>query len=207
MENNLNILDPWSPLVLQDNFLDYDWPTIKDKCDAIIDTTHQNSYLEMDGGVSSVASVNAPPHTWIEFNNLHEWMHSRIREVVRRWHLTDQPYRIGKSWVNRHAPGAWTDEHTHRGIQITVVFYLHVPENSGRIMFKDPLEYHWSGQPSDWRHYENDGWYPVEIKTGDLVVFPGWLPHKTEVNNSKEDRYVMSMNLIGQVPMKDLEIK
>ena len=29
MDNKLNVLDPWSPLILQDNFLNYDWKVIK----------------------------------------------------------------------------------------------------------------------------------------------------------------------------------
>ena len=35
----------------------------------------------------------------------------------------------------------------------------------------------------------------VEGKTGDVLFFPGWLTHKTEVNSSEHDRYVMSMNI------------
>ena len=38
-------------------------------------------------------------------------------------------------------------------------------------------------------------WSPIEVTTGDVIFFPGWLNHKTEKNMSKENRFVMSWNL------------
>ena len=38
----------------------------------------------------------------------------------------------------------------------------------------------------------------MNINDGDLVIFPGWLPHMTEVSNSNESRYVISINYNGE---------
>jgi len=34
-----------------------------------------------------------------------------------------------------------------------------------------------------------------EVRAGSMVIFPAWLPHSTEVNESSEDRIVVSFNL------------
>jgi len=35
----------------------------------------------------------------------------------------------------------------------------------------------------------------IEIKDGDLIVFPAYLPHSVEENKSNEDRVIVSFNL------------
>lgn len=199
--------DPWSPLIWQDNFPNFDWNQLKPKCDSLLNQVKKNSYIEKDGGISSVSlqtSADTQPHTWAEFAELQQWLNPKINEVIKNLKLMEQPYQVSNSWINKHPPGAWTDEHCHKGCQITMAIYLHVPANSGRIMFKDPLEYHWWGDPSDHRSAQNGNWYPVDIQTGDVLMFPGWLQHKTEVNNSQEDRYVLTVNLMGTIPLRNL---
>ena len=205
MTKLLQIADPWSPVIFKDHYDGLDWSSIKPRVDALIDKVTRNTSLEKGGGISTVDLQDDPvdqPHTWTEFDQLRQWIMPRIDEAVALWKLTNQRYEVTNSWVNRHDKGAWTDEHTHPGVQIAIAFYLYAPPNSGRIMFRDPLAYHWAGQPSEYRHTTGSEWYPVDIATGDLFIFPGWLPHKTEVNQSNESRYVFTVNLIGQVPLK-----
>jgi uncharacterized protein (TIGR02466 family) len=209
MTTLLQAIDPWSPLILKDHFDNLDWSIIKPKCDWLFSQieNNKNSYLEKDGGISSVSLQNSndtQPHTWAEFSKLQEWLNPRIDEAITRFQLMKQPYKVSNSWINKHPPGSWTDEHCHKGTQLTMAIYLQVPENSGRIVFKDPLEYHWWGDPSDARYEKDGNWYPVNVVEGDVVIFPGWLQHKTEVNNSNEDRYVLTINLMGMVPMRFL---
>ena len=45
-------------------------------------------------------------------------------------------------------------------------------------------------------------WEPIEVKTNDVIFFPGWLRHKTEKNNSDENRYVMSANMRPEILMR-----
>ena len=53
-------------------------------------------------------------------------------------------------------------------------------------------------EPLDYHYYESGReWQPIEITSGDVLFFPGWMSHKTEVNLSNEDRYVMSLNIRG----------
>lgn len=207
MTTLLEAVDPWSPLILKDHFDKLDWSVIKPKCDWLFSQIKENSYIEKDGGASSVTlqdSADTQPHTWPEFAELQEWISPRINEAISRFRLMEQPYQVSNSWINKHPTGAWTDEHCHKGCQLAMAIYLRVPENSGRIVFKDPLEYHWWGDPSDARSEQDGNWYPIDVKDGDVLLFPGWLQHKTEINNSIEDRYVLTINLMGTIPMRFL---
>ena len=38
---------------------------------------------------------------------------------------------------------------------------------------------------------------PIQVETNDVLFFPGWLTHKTEKSKSIENRYVMSLNVMG----------
>jgi len=210
VDNLLTVVDPWSPIIFKAHYADLNWSAIKSKVDDLISRVNNNTDIEKAGGISTVDLQDRPedqPHTWPEFNSLRQWIMPRVDEAVRLWRLTKQPYHVTNSWINRHDIGAWTDEHTHPGVQITLAFYLYAPANSGRIMFRDPMSYHWGGQPSEYRQKTGSEWYPIDITSGDLLIFPGWLPHKTESNQSSESRYVFTINLWGQVPLKHLATK
>ena len=37
----------------------------------------------------------------------------------------------------------------------------------------------------------------LPVQTNDILVFPGWLKHATQPNNTDEDRVVLSINYEG----------
>jgi uncharacterized protein (TIGR02466 family) len=191
--------DPWQPIIYKDNFTEIDYKSIIDKIDPILDQCEtSNSYLEKDGGVSSVQNSKQAsqlgPIAWDEFNPFREWLTPRIKQAVNNWGLPDIHYSVDTSWINRHTTGAWTDEHVHKATAFVAVYYLKAPENCGNLLVRNPLEYHWNFYP------EKDSlveiWKPIPITTGDLILFPGWLYHKSEVNKSLDTRYVMSVNFV-----------
>jgi ectoine hydroxylase-related dioxygenase (phytanoyl-CoA dioxygenase family) len=69
--------------------------------------------------------------------------------------------------------------------------YLNMPENGGYFECKDPLEdlkgfyYH---DTNDWM------WKEIPVVSGDVLIFPGWLKHRTQPNNSDEERWVITTN-------------
>jgi uncharacterized protein (TIGR02466 family) len=191
-------VDPWSPIIFKDNFTDVDFEAVIKKVEPLFELAPINADVMHGGGVSTVSyskSRNDHPHQWEEFAGFREWANQKLSYVIQKWQLANIPYMPVASWINRHDTGAWTSEHNHRGCSWSCAYYLNVPENSGRFMVRDPMEYHWGNSKSyDLRGGIDDAWYPVEVKTGDLILFPPWLWHKTEKNNSSESRYVMSIN-------------
>jgi ectoine hydroxylase-related dioxygenase (phytanoyl-CoA dioxygenase family) len=37
-------------------------------------------------------------------------------------------------------------------------------------------------------------WKEIPTVTGDVLIFPSWLRHRTQVNNSNEKRWVLTSN-------------
>ena len=198
----LKIADPWSPVILRDNCPVLNWDVIKQKADTLLNTIPTNSQLQSGNSLSTVFTLQQeiePPYVWEEFGYFVNWLRDKIPEVERQWKLSYNKYTIAGSWINRNYRTGKTLEHCHRGCEIVVTYYLYVPENSGRFIARDPLENHWNSTISHERSaMDLTNGYPLEVKTGDVLFFPGWLMHSTEPSQSDEGRYVMSTNFSGK---------
>ena len=192
------------PYILKSKF-DFKFDTFRDKVDGHIIAAkeqidvHKYDTFEKGGGVTSVV-INKiiPPHVWDEFETFRPWLYERVNRVWDTWKLSPMEKHLSDSWINMHPPGAWTAEHHHQNVTVAVAAYLHVPEGSGRFMVKNPFAQYKLGEPLDYNYYSQGmDWESIDVKTGDVLFFPGWLTHKTEVNESEEDRYVMSLNIMG----------
>jgi uncharacterized protein (TIGR02466 family) len=99
-----------------------------------------------------------------------------------------EPY-IKQSWSNRHYRGNETLSHIHSGSPIVATYYMQAPEDSGRIYFENPLEYHQCHEPRS-----NDNRRYIDIEDGTLLIFPGFLKHGTEASQTDLPRTVLSIN-------------
>ena len=72
-----------------------------------------------------------------------------------------------------------------------------MPENGGYIQFRDPLEYH---KGFYMKQYDDElyGWKTIPAVTGDVLLFPGYLRHRTQANtNQTEKRWVLTSNYMN----------
>ena len=161
----------------------------------------ENKYdtMEKGGGTTSVViSREVPPHVWEEFEDFMPWFYERVNRIWDLWHLTPMNKMLSESWINEHPKGAWTAEHHHQNVTVACAAYLHVPEGSGRFMVKNPYSIYKLSEPLDYHYYDMEmDWEYIDVQTNDVLFFPGWLTHKTEVNKTNKDRYVMSLNVMG----------
>ena len=155
--------------------------------------------MEKGGGTTSVViSREVPPHIWEEFEDFMPWFYERVNRIWDLWHLTPMNKMLSESWINVHPKGAWTAEHHHQNVTVACAAYLHVPEGSGRFMVKNPYSIYKLGEPLDYNYYDMEmDWEYIDVQTNDVLFFPGWLTHKTEVNKTDKNRYVMSLNVMG----------
>jgi uncharacterized protein (TIGR02466 family) len=123
---------------------------------------------------------------------------------------TDQGYdprfgvKIGTMWSIINPPGSANRAHVHPGCLWSGVYYIHAPEKAGNIEFIEPRTAHLMNQP---RYAPNakrakENWTKVryEPKPGRMVIFPSWLYHAVDTNESKEEgraghRVIVSFNL------------
>ena len=100
-------------------------------------------------------------------------------------------------WGMINPPGARNLVHTHPLNYLSGVLYLKVPENSGNIVFINPIRQAEVFDPpksSDLAvHFAHSVQWHAKEK--ELIFFPSWLQHEVQENNSNEDRVIMSFNL------------
>ena len=105
---------------------------------------------------------------------------------------------VFEMWTNIYKTGSFIDIHSHSPIQMTACFYLQYPPNGGDLVFEHPLATLLKHQPYDHsliREHPEYWEYNVPMKTGDLVIFPGYINHKTLPNKSNMDRIMIGANI------------
>ena len=97
--------------------------------------------------------------------------------------------KITEMWANVNRKNNFNYSHIHSGI-LSGVFYLHVPKNSGSLIFLPPAV------RSDSHLIRSDN-YKITPKFLSCIFFPPWLEHFVEPNLSDDFRISISFN-IGQ---------
>tara|TARA_B100000287_G_scaffold258541_1_gene243063 strand:- start:565 stop:1182 length:618 start_codon:yes stop_codon:yes gene_type:complete len=102
-------------------------------------------------------------------------------------------------WVNRNPKGASNSRHTHmtynKPILLSGVYYVKVPENSGRIRFYDPRMISLVNPP-DYDYYYDGAQYNFLNPQEDMIImFPSWFEHDVEENKSDEERISIGFNI------------
>jgi hypothetical protein len=186
-------------LIFKSHYDGFDPAVLVPVCEGLIKTalSKDNSYLEEGDAQSSVMYRAGAPHTLAVFKPFYDWLLPQIEAIMfQEWHLASHiDYWIQDSWVNRHGPGGKTAVHNHGLATMAISAYITMPENSGRIEFKDPCDIQWNFY---FRSREPGTYYPVDITQGDVLMFPGWIDHRTEEHNGKpgEDRWVLTTNVM-----------
>ena len=109
-------------------------------------------------------------------------------------------FQITNSWVMKHEKGDFAHAHAHENSLISGVYYVETFDNSGPIWFsksyKDlnlfPAFFGWEFERRD--ILNADRW-PVQPKSGMLVLFPSHLEHSVDPNQNDADRYCIAFNV------------
>ncbi len=171
----------------------FDLLKLQPKINDLFNQVEINSKLEKGNAVSTVAvDQTLQPHTWDELADFQRWLGATFEHIKDTYNFVERQSRVTQSWINRHGLGGITEEHNHNFSTFVVSCYLKCPPNSGNIEFKDPLEYHFTSWPIE---PEEILYRELPVTTNDVVIFPGWLRHRVQPNQSREDRFVMTFNI------------
>lgn len=103
---------------------------------------------------------------------------------------------LNQMWANVNGANSYNRSHQHPDSFISGVYYLKVPKNSGNLVFEDPRNPWCILQGS---YTEMNSFSSTEVQyepsPGLMILFPSYLPHRVEINNSKEDRISISFNV------------
>ena len=112
------------------------------------------------------------------------------------WDLEKQEVKITSMWAIINEHGAFNQRHHHGNSDLSAAYYVTAKENCGDIVFYDP-------RPAPvYRHpiakspnILNASVNSVKPEEGLLVLFPSYLEHSVNPNNSNDKRIVISFNV------------
>ena len=159
-----------------------------------------------NGDPAGVANTNV--NGWQSSNilqNLEEFeeINRRILQVCQRI-AESQNFKPNvlyqhQAWVNISPPGASNKVHFHANCHFSGVYYvsLQSPE-CGSIFFRDPrvASRMLTNPVSKGTDFTADE-VRMRPEEGRMYVFPGWLEHGVEVNQSNRDRVSISFNVLA----------
>ncbi len=135
----------------------------------------------------------------VAYNELLSTITSYANEMANDIGLKDG-LRMVNSWININGYKDYNLVHKHPHSTLSGVYYVSVPENSGKIVFQNPayedMIYDWTSEKvKDFTAHTSAKWF-YEALVGRLYIFPSWLNHYVESNlNKKEKRISISFNL------------
>jgi uncharacterized protein (TIGR02466 family) len=103
-----------------------------------------------------------------------------------------QPVKFKNSWMNFYNNGDFQYPHHHAGSVISGIYYYQTNGRDGRVIFENPNPY------LDLHLFPGSHGFTklgIDPKPGRLVLFPSWLRHGVEINNTDHERISISFNI------------
>ena len=133
-----------------------------------------------------------------EYAKLVDMLYSAQRTIYDQEYYESEPF-LGNMWANINPPGGMNRAHIHPNSLWSGVYYVKAPQNSGQLKIEDPRSVALMSRPRQkdvpkpdrlWREHH------YEPKTGRLIMFPSWLNHCVDPNNSNDIRISVSFNFM-----------
>jgi len=137
-------------------------------------------------------------HELPQFKPLVDELFKMQYQVFKEEWLDREP-RLGNMWANINYKGGYNRPHIHPNSLFSGVYYVHAQPNSGKLVCNDPrpgiqtnMPTRVKGEPPKhlWRECH------IDPKPGRIIMFPAWLWHCVEPNESNDIRISVSFNFI-----------
>ena len=110
-------------------------------------------------------------------------------------HGSNYKYECQNSWLNVNTESTYQEYHYHSGSTFSAVYYIDVPEGSGKIYFENPLEPDMlpvKGIQTPTELSFKDCHYQPQKKT--LLIFRSFLRHMVEIGSNTDPRISVAFN-------------
>tara|TARA_Y100000593_G_C4289382_1_gene327410 strand:+ start:1140 stop:1766 length:627 start_codon:yes stop_codon:yes gene_type:complete len=107
--------------------------------------------------------------------------------------------KVQSVWGNVANRGSYNSVHVHPSSQVSAVLYIKGTNESGDIIFYNPLGLTSRmlelscGDMEEYTPYNQDRWFVTPMR-GRLLIFPSYIPHAVQMNNNDDDRISIAMN-------------
>jgi len=173
----------------------FNWESVKQINEEMIEHTLKYDSLEKHGLKSSYYNKNTQPHTLEEYDDFFKFIEPIIKNtIINEWKLPvkDNDIYVAGSFVVRQIPNSYMDEHDHPTSLAIVTAYLQFPKNSGFMEIKDPYHNH---KEKLLAVNEDFLWKDVVVEENDVIIVPGWIRHRTQKNKSEENRWALVLDI------------
>jgi uncharacterized protein (TIGR02466 family) len=122
-----------------------------------------------------------------EYKPLTDELFAMQEEIYKDYGMEPQP-GLGNMWANINYPKSYNKQHMHPNSQWSGVYYVKVPKNSGSLFVEDPRPGPNITLPRRVKGIPRALWRVVLYPAieGQMIMFPAWLSHGVEINESKE---------------------
>ncbi len=167
--------------------------------------THQiMNWSKVDEGVkkTNMNGWHSPTtmHQKEEYTPLIKELYNMMHEVWKEEWLDRKPF-LGNMWANINYSGGYNRPHIHPNSLFSGVYYVKTQDNCGNLVVNDPRPGIQTTMPSRVKgRPPKDLWREAHIApyTGRIIMFPAWLWHAVENNNSNDTRISVSFNFIQE---------
>ena len=137
-------------------------------------------------------------HELPQFKKLVDMLYECQRTVYQQEHYESEPF-LGNMWANINPPGGMNRAHQHPNSLWSGVYYIKEPKNTGHLKIDDPRASAAMSRPRQKsnnlppRLYRETHYEPI---AGRCIMFPSWLMHCVDPNNSNDIRISVSFNFL-----------
>jgi len=137
-------------------------------------------------------------HELPQFKKLVDMLYECQRTIYQQEHYESEPF-LGNMWANINPPGGMNRAHQHPNSLWSGVYYIKAPKNCGHLKIDDPRASAAMYRPRQKAHklpqrlYRETHYEPID---GRCIMFPSWLMHCVDPNNSNDIRISVSFNFL-----------
>lgn len=163
----------------------------------VINSMLEQQAVEMSNNTEGIIKSNVKGwhsetdiHTKPENKEIFDIIESCLSNIFTSRGVNDSVLFVSNAWFNINQKGAFNQMHSHPWSFFSGVYYIKTPKNCGHLIFEDP-------RPVEVHNPFPDFKFPtvsIEPVAGTLFIFPSYLPHKVEPNESDENRISISFN-------------
>ena len=133
-----------------------------------------------------------------EYKKLVSMLYASQKTIYDQEHLDSEPV-LGNMWANINPPGGMNRAHQHPNSLWSGVYYIKAPKNCGQLKIDDPRSVACMSRPR-----QKEGAVPARLfrethyepVAGRLIMFPAWLMHCVDPNESDDIRISVSFNFL-----------
>ena len=136
-------------------------------------------------------------HELEDFRDLISCVNRAAKSVLRFLRIGYDAYEITGCWANVLARGAADKAHSHPNNFLSGVYYVRTQPGTDTINFHDPRSQTGIIRPPVVElTAENTDQVVVSVQDGTLLLFPSYLQHSVDTNQSEDERISISFNIM-----------